>query len=67
MLKLFSKFNIVSKRKELGVESKGMLIIPTKNKYGFATKKNVFLLINNSIDTTTYIAQQHFRFPCGFI
>ncbi len=38
MLKLFFKFNIVPKRKELGVESKGMLIIPTKNKYGFATK-----------------------------
>jgi hypothetical protein len=66
MLKLFSKFNIIPKRKDLGVESKGMLIIPTKNKYGFATKK---MFSSSSITPLmkSYIAQQHFRFPCGFI
>ncbi len=54
MLKLFSKFNIVPKRKELGAESKGMLIIPTKNKYGFATKKMFSSSTINSIDAIIY-------------
>jgi hypothetical protein len=58
--------SIIPERKELGVESKGMLIVPTKNKYGFATNK---MFSSSSITPLmkSYITQQHFKFPYGFI